>query len=473
MKINQHDYNAIVRDLCQRDFHEYRKEINGKKFKDGWWQREIDYKLQRFYERLIAGERPKLVVQAPPQHGKSAITNDFISWVAGKNPDFRTIYTSFSERLGIRANLHLQRVYDGQVYKNIFPDTRLNERNSVTISGATLRNREVLEYEGHDGYFRNTTVRGSITGEGLDLGIIDDPLKGRESANSQTIRDKTWDWFTDDFFTRFSDEAGFLIILTRWHVDDPVGRMADLFDDLEIVTYPAIAEKDEAHRKVGEALFPEHKSLQFLLDRKKVMADTSWQSLYQQNPFIKGGELFLMMWWKYYRALPVMQWRGIYGDTAQKTKQQNDYTVLQCWGKSLMGQAYLIDQWRGKVESPELLIEARAFWNKHNADKSSPLRHMKIEDKVSGTGLIQTLSREGIPIIGIPRNTDKLMRANDVSPLVESGNVFLNENASYLSSLLAEASQFPNATHDDQIDPLMDALTDILQGDTINYEDIV
>jgi predicted phage terminase large subunit-like protein len=168
-----------------------------------------------------------------------------------------------------------------------------------------------------------------------------------------------------------------------------------------------------------------------------------------------------------------MQWRGIYGDTAQKTKQQNDYTVLQCWGKSLMGQAYLIDQWRGKVESPELLIEARAFWNKHNADKSSPLRHMKIEDKVSGTGLIQTLSREGIPIIGIPRNTDKLMRANDVSPLVESGNVFLNENASYLSSLLAEASQFPNATHDDQIDPLMDALTDILQGDTINYEDIV
>lgn len=473
MQIGHNGYEAIVRELCNRDFHEYRKEINGKKFKDGWWQREIAKELQNYYDRLINGERPKLVIQAPPQHGKSSIVNDFISWVAGKNPDCKTIYSSFSERLGIRANLNLQRIYDSPTYKMIFPDTRLNERNSVTISGTTLRNREILEYSDHDGFFRNTTVRGAITGEGLDLGVIDDPIKGRESANSETIRNKTWEWFTDDFFTRFSDEAGFLVVLTRWHVDDPVGRMIDLFDDLKVLSYPAIAEKDDKNRKAGEALFPEHKSLKFLLDRKKVMADTSWQSLYQQNPFIKGGELFITQWWKYYRALPVMQWRGIYGDTAQKIKQQNDYSVLQCWGKSLDGQAYLIDQIRGKWEAPELLVNARAFWNKHNADKSSVLRHMKIEDKVSGTGLIQTLSREGIPIIGIPRNTDKLMRANDVSPLVESGNVFLNENAAYLSELLAEASQFPNATHDDQVDPLMDALVDILQGDDLDYEDIV
>jgi len=473
MKLNQADYNAIVSELGRRDFHEYRRIMGGDKFKDGWWQREIAKKLQRFYERLVAGERPKLVIQAPPQHGKSAITTDFVSWIAGHNPDCKTIYTSFSERLGIKANLALQRIYDSESYRNIFPETRLNERNSVTISGTTLRNREILEYEGRGGFFRNTTVMGAITGEGLDLGIIDDPLKGREAANSQTVRAKTWDWFTDDFFTRFADEAGFLIVLTRWHVDDPVGRMAELFDDLEVVTYPAIAEEDEEFRKEGEALFPEHKSIEFLLERKKVMADTSWQSLYQQKPFVKGGELFLTEWWRYYTALPVMQWRGIYGDTAQKTKEHNDYTVLQCWGRSLEGQAYLIDQWRGKVESPELLVEARAFWNKHNADRSSPLRHMKIEDKVSGTGLIQTLSREGIPVIGIPRSTDKLMRANDVSPLVQSGNVFLPKNAAYLSELLAEASQFPNAKHDDQIDPLMDALTDILQGDIINYEDII
>ena len=473
MHLSQADTRAIIRELCQRDFHQYRKEINGKNFKDGWWQREIARKLQNFFDRLMAGERPKLVIQAPPQHGKSSIINDFISWAAGHNPTCKTIYSSFSERLGIRANLQLQKVYDSPKYKIIFPNTRLNERNSVTISGTTLRNREILEYDGYDGYFRNTTVRGSITGEGLDLGVIDDPIKGREAANSATIRDKTWEWFTDDFYTRFSDAAGLLIILTRWHVDDPVGRMIELFDDLEVLSYPAIAIEDEPHRKAGEALFPEHKSLEFLLSRKKVMADTSWQSLYQQAPYVKGGELFLTKWWKYYRVLPVMQWRGIYGDTAQKTKESNDYTVLQCWGRSLGGQAYLIDQWRGKVESPELLIEARAFWNKHNADKSSPLRHMKIEDKVSGTGLIQTLSREGIPIIGIPRNTDKILRGNDVSPLVESGNVYLPEGAPYLSEFLAECSQFPNAPHDDQVDPMMDALTDILQGDIINYEDLL
>jgi len=447
----------------------YRKTINPKD-KWGWWQEEVGAELQSFYKEMVAGSRPKLVIQAAPQHGKSVQIVDFISWVAGQNPDLRTIYTSFSERLGIRANLKLQRLYDSDIYKEIFPGTRINESNSVTVSGQVMRNREILEYAGTTGFFRNTTVRGSITGESLDLGVIDDPIRGRKDANSEAIRNGAWDWLTDDFFTRFSETGALLCILTRWHLDDPIGRLIQKYPGLKVLTYPAIAIVDEKHRKAGEALFPEHKSIEFLLERKSIMSSDNWEALYQQMPVAAGGNLFKAEWWRYYTVMPRLKWRAIYGDTAMKTKEQNDYSVFQCWGESYDGQAVMIDQIRGKWEAPELQIQARAFWAKHKADNNGTLRAFKVEDKASGTGLIQTLKREGVPIIGIPRSVDKITRANDASPLMQSGNVLLPASAPWLSDYLSEFAAFPNGAHDDQVDPTMDAIQDILSKRTIDYK---
>jgi hypothetical protein len=200
--------------LARKDFFSYRRLINPQNTW-GWWNTEVAAHLQQFYEDLQVGTRPKLVIQAPPQHGKSTQVIDFVSWMAGHNPDQRTIYTLFSERLGICANLRLQRVYDSAIYKKIFPGTRIKAANVVTLVGRTLRNRKIIEYEGRDGYFRNTTVRGSITGELIDVGIIDDPIRGRADANSEAIWEAIWAWVTDDFFTRFSEHAGLLFILTR------------------------------------------------------------------------------------------------------------------------------------------------------------------------------------------------------------------------------------------------------------------
>lgn len=454
---------------ARADFWEYRCYMNPK-MKKGWWQREIARELMQFYEDLIDGKRPKLVIQAPPQHGKSVQIVEFISWLLGKNPDLRTIYTSFSERLGIRANLATQRAIGSSKYKGVFSKTRIPEKNSVTISGQKLRNREIIEILDHDGYFRNTTVRGSITGESLDLGIIDDPIRGRQDANSEAVRNAAWDWFTDDFFTRFSEEAGLLAILTRWHVDDPIGRLIKTDKTVKVLSYPAIATTNERHRKEGEALFPEHKSIDFLMDRKKVMSAPNFEALYQQNPIVQGGELFKIDWWRYYKALPKLTKKCIYADTAIKVKEANDYSVFQCWGKSVDGQAYLIDQIRGKWEAPELLVQCRAFYNKHRISDGIHLSAVKIEDKASGTQLIQTLSREGIPIIGIPRTVDKVTRAHGTSPFIESGNVFLPEDAPWISDYLTEFSQFPNGVHDDQVDPTMDAIEDILGGDSYNLD---
>lgn len=176
------------------------------------------------------------------------------------------------------------------------------------------------------------------------------------------------------------------------------------------------------------------------------------------------GGIFKDEWWKYYTALPDLTHRTIYADTAQKTKEQNDYSVFQCWGKSKDGKAVLIDMVRGKWESPELRVHARAFWEKHKAITGKSVgrvRAFKVEDKASGTDLIQSLKREGIPIVGIPRSIDKITRALDAAPMAESGNVLLPKDAPWLSDFLAEASAFPNGKNDDMVDPMMDAVSDM------------
>lgn len=460
-------------------FWDYRQLMNPG-MKDGWWQREIAAQLQAFAVAFLAGEKPQLVIQAPPQHGKSVQIIDLIAWVAGKDPDKKTIYSSFSERLGVRANLRLQRTYDSKMYQRVFPDTAINRSNSVTISGQHLRNREILEYVGREGFFRNTTVRGSITGESLDLGVIDDPIKGRAEANSKTTREAAWDWFTDDFMTRFSDDAALLIILTRWHVDDPVGRLIDQGTGVKVLSYKAIATEDESNRKAGEPLFPGHKSLGFLLQRKKIMDSSSWESLYQQSPFVKGGEIIKGEWFGWYDVEPKFKFRACFGDTAQKKKEANDFQAAGCFG---LGKAddllYITDFLHEKFEA--YLLEKRfpAFWNKQKGSTNGQLRYFGIEDKASGTELIQRMQKTikpKIPVKAIPRHIDKLTRVQDGAGFIESGYVMIPRNAPWAHDLIAECESFTADDahdHDDMIDVLMDAISHMLHKSSNSIKDML
>jgi predicted phage terminase large subunit-like protein len=254
----------------------------------GWFVREIAQVLQHFYNDFISGKRPKLALMAPPQHGKSWAVTDFISWVAGNNPDKKTIFGSYSDDLGVRTNTELQRIYSTDTFKGIFPGTRISEAH--TISDRWRRNESLIEYVNRGGSFRNTTVAGQINGQELHLGVIDDPLKGRAEAHSPTIRDKTWEWFADDFMSRFAKDGALLIVMTRWHTDDLLGRFLEKFKgEVRVQRYPAVAEHDELHRRKGEALFPEHKPLDFLKERRKLLTEASWESIYQQNPIVVGG----------------------------------------------------------------------------------------------------------------------------------------------------------------------------------------
>lgn len=397
-----------------------------------------------------------LIIEAPPQHGKSEAIIDIISWIAGRNPTLKTIYASFSQRLGIRANLKLQRLYSKKVYQDIFPDTKINSKSAITGTNY-LRNREILEYCNKGGYFRNTTVQGSITGESLDLGVIDDPLKGREEANSETIRDKTWEWLTDDFFTRFSEEAGFLMILTRWHVDDPAQRLINNNPRIKVLKYKAIAEENEKHRKIGEALIPEYKSIDFLLERKRLMGD-NFYALYQQSPVVSGGNIFKREWIKYVSRDIInkieFERYFITVDSALKDKEKNDYTVYSFFGV-FENRLYLLDMYRGKPLSNEREVTLKSFYNKNN---KFPFQGCFIEQKASGIDLFQRMIYDDYMVYGIERNKDKIERANVVTGYLGIYGFYIAEDLPNLIEFKDEYEQFPNSPHDDMIDTLIDGI---------------
>lgn len=458
----------------REDFYAYRQYIGSRDFKKGWFHRKLSRELQGFYEDLRDGKKPILIIEAPPQHGKSRAVTEFLSWLFGKMPELAMIYASYSDRLGVRANRFLQKTLDSEKYQNIFPDVKLGTQRIATLADRVLRNNEIFEIVDHTGSFRNTTVNGSVTGESLDLGIIDDPVKGRAEANSKTVQEKTWDWFTDDFYTRFSEDAGLLLILTRWSKIDLAERLKDTESNVRIVTFKAIADTDEEHRKEGEALFPEHKSLEFLQKRKDKMASASWLSLYQQSPIILGGNIFKFDHWQWWKVLPEIKYLFITVDTASKKNTWNDFTVFQCWAMAKDAPCiYLIDMIRKRMEAHELRKTAKMFYTKHNTgrivvpvgyrtsqteESVTKLRKMYVEDKSSGIGLIQDLKKDHYKIEAIPRSTDKVERAYDSQPEIEAGKVYLCEGVPHVSYITEEGTEFPNGAFDDAIDDTMTAI---------------
>lgn len=438
---------------AREKFWAYRQFMNPN-FTFGWWQRDVAYELQQFYCDMLLRRRPKLILQAPPQHGKSLQVLDFIAWISGQLPQVKTIYASFSDRLGVRANLRLQRAFDSRRYRLIFPETRLNSSNVVTISSQYQRNREMLEFVGQEGSFRNTTILGAVTGEGLDLGVVDDPIKGRENANSQAIRDKTWDWFTDDFFTRFSEDAALLFILTRWHLDDPVGRLLEHFsgETVRVLRYPALAEHDERHRKAGEPLFPELKSKEFLLERKSLQTKASWEALYQQNPIVVGGDLFPIERFviKPHQPLAKDIVKSVrYWDKAGTT-DGGAYTAGVLMHQLKDKRFFISDVVRGQFGAREREIRIR---------QTAQIDTQRVEiwvEQEPGSGGKESAERTIANLAGFKVRADKVtgakeIRAEPYAAQVQGGNVELVAS-NWVRPFLDEHEMFPNGKYKDQVD---------------------
>jgi len=189
---------------------------------------------------------------------------------------------------------------------------------------------------------------------------------------------------------------------------------------------------------------------------------------YMQKPQAIGGNLIHSAQFKRYREVPKLKYRKIYVDTAQKTKEKNDFTVFSEWGLGAEG-IYLIDLFRAKLEAPDLITRGRDFWERARARdvaKFGSLRQMVVEDAASGTGLIQTFKRAPvIPVLAVIRTKDKLTRLMDVLSFIESGQIFVPESATWLHDFLVECEAFSadmTHAHDDQVDTMIDAILDLL-----------
>lgn len=445
---------------CQADLLEYNKRIfkarKGVEMRLNWHQQSVCDAL----EKVVIGQTKRLIINIPPRSGKTemAVVN-FIAWCMGNWPDCEFIHATYSKRLATNNTWGARAAVESELHQEIFGKTVFRDDSNAKDEWRTAQGGCVYA-TGSDG-----TITGYGAGKMRDTFggaiIIDDPHKAGE-ALSDTMRQNVIDWFQTTMESRKnSPDTPIILIMQRLHEQDLTGWLlgGGNGEKWEHLCIPA-------EMPNGDSFWP----IQYpkeMLERLKTSSAYVYAGQYNQLPAPAGGGIFKDNWWQYYSVEPEFEYRSIYADTAQKTGERNDYSVFQCWGYK-DGRAYLIDQLRGKWEAPELLINARSFWNKHLSLNNGRLRAFNVEDKSSGTGLIQSLKRgdssngvPSVPVHGIQRDKDKIVRAMDVAPTIASGLVYLPSNAPWLSDFLSESSVFPNGAHDDQLDPMMDAVDGI------------
>lgn len=446
----------------------------------GWVHEEIAKHLDHFLAEVEARRSPRLMIFMPPRHGKSEeASRKFPAFALGRNPGMTFIATSYNADLASSMNRDVQRTIDSDVYRMLFPFTAL-----AGGDGKYKRNNDEFEIVGTGGVYKSAGVGGGITGKGGDIILIDDPVKDAAEAASQTVRDGVWEWYTSTLYTRLAPGGGIILIMTRWHEDDLAGRLLKAAteggDKWTVVNYPAIAEADEYStfdgrllRCEGDALHEARYSKTALARIRAAVGERVWASLFQQRPSAAEGVKFKREHWGYYKSTSDDRRRlcadlgirkvVIAADTAMTTKKQNDYSAFCAIGEG-KNRYYVLDTWKQRVEFPEVKRALAAFYDKWRTAAS-------IEVVVEGGGshsgkiTVQELRRNtNIPVREVPNTTDKVLRADGVTPATEAGLVLLPEGAAWVADFVDSLAKFPNGAHDDDVDAFTLALENILRG---------
>lgn len=460
MHLSDFELQDIERELCKRSLAEFAKRAwrvlePAAELKWGW---ALDAICQHL-EAVTNGEITRLVMNVPPGTMKSLLTGViWPAWEWGPRgmPEMRYVGTAHEETLAIRDNRKCRDLIKSGWYQNLWPIELLRDQDGKKEFGNTKKG------------VRQARSFTSMTGVRGDRVILDDPISA-DSANSEAKLAEARLAFTETLPTRVnSDKSAIVVVMQRLNEKDVTGVIEEMKLPYVHLFIPMRFEPGrrcvtsigwrDPRTEEGELMFPERFGEQQVSELETVLGTYAAAGQLQQRPTPRGGAIIKRAWFRYYSSLPQLEFRVITVDTAQKTGEENDYCVLQAWGRSVIGQAVMIDQVREKMETPELLTAARAFWAKHKRFAGSVLRCMMVEDKVSGTGLIQTLRREGVPVFAIQRSRDKVSRAHDEAPFIESGNVLLPVDAPWLSDFLSEVTSFPGAAHDDQVDAMLDGV---------------
>ena len=419
------------------------------------WHIEV---LTSALDECRTGKVTRLNINQPPRSLKShAVSVAFVAFVLGHDPTAQFICASYGQDLSNKHAIDCRSVIASNWYKHVFPRTRLAPKRQAVDEFATTQG----------GFRLSTSVGGVLTGRGADYIIIDDPLKPDE-ALSEIQRKSVNNWFDHSLYSRLNDKrkGRIVLVMQRLHEDDLVGHVSPM-EPWKTIRFPAIAEDDENHiavtpyrtkrfsRKAGEALHPEREPLDILQRIREAQGEYNFAGQYQQQPAPLGGGLVKTNWFKTYTPseLPatfemvLQSW-----DTANKPTELSDFSVCTTWGVKEK-HLYLLNVRRERLGYPELKRAVR-----EQADAFGP-RTILIEDKASGTQLIQEMVSEGIHAIQKYEPTmDKIMRLHTVTSTIENGFTHLPDKAPWLGEYLHEITSFPNTKYDDQTDSTSQAL---------------
>jgi predicted phage terminase large subunit-like protein len=445
------DDAATAQILARNSLHFYTKYTFQRRKNYRWKDNHHHKTICDALEDVFHGRTKRLIINVPPRYSKTEIAVlNFVTWCFGKVPDCEFIHASYSSTLAENNSSNAQQIMVHEGYAELFPETRL------------ASNAKAHWKTSAGGVMYATGSGGSVTGFGAGkmrdgFGgaiIIDDPHKASE-ASSDTMRNSVIDWYQTTLSSRTNNpDTPIIVIMQRLHESDLAGWLlaGGSGEEWKEVVIPAINDRDEA-------LWPWKHDIETLRQMER-SSPYVFAGQYMQSPAPLGGGIFKTAWWQWYRPDAAPKFRRVVQswDTAFKTKEANDYSVCTTWGETDTG-FYLLDIWKDKQEFPDLkrtIVSLAAKW-RPNA--------ILIEDKASGQSLIQDLRRETrLAIIPITPTRDKVARANLVTPIIESGRVYLPEGHPESAALVHSASQFPNGAHDDDVDSVTQALTYMTSG---------
>lgn len=464
---------AAMQDICLSSFKHFCLAVFEFVYRKTFiWSEHHDIIATHLME-VWTGQTRNLVINVAPRYSKSEMLTLFAAWTYAHNPRCEFLHLSYSDGLAETNSDKVRTIIKSKFYFDLFKVEIDKEYDSKGVWHTT---------EG--GIFRATATGGQVTGFGAGSTVefdeegkytfsgmvwIDDPLKPSDAHTTRRVQVNThWDE-TIKSRRNSPDSTPTVCIMQRLHEDDFTTTLlkdtGERFKHLKLKTL-----KDD-----GTALWPRKHTVS-VLEKMRETNEYVFSSQYQQEPSPAGGSVFKEEWWGWYTEIPEFDRVIITGDTAMKTAEHNDYSVFQAWGFwKQQGRIYLIDQIRGKWEAPELKRAASAFINSVRAKYRIEAVH--IEDKASGTGLIQSLPGETtVAIIPIQRNKDKATRSADAAPHVQARQVFLPEGRSFSDDFVSEASSFTRLMthlHDDQLDPMFDAVEILLERQEASMWDVL
>lgn len=416
------------------------------------------YKIIEKLENIVFGkaEKKNLYIGIAPRFGKSQIMQYFICWSYAINKSCNFIMTSYGDKLVLKFSGQSKAIIESDLYNALF--------DLKCVKDTTAKDLWKIE---DGGEFRASSMGGTLTGFGAGTTqegfggalIIDDALKA-DNYKSVVEKQNCIDVYTNTLKSRLnSQETPTIIIAQRLAVDDLVGWIKENEpEDWDFFVLPTLDENDKSiwqEKMPAETLIKMRESNPFL-----------FYSQYQQEPIILGGSVIREEWFRYYASYQNVEFSRLFitADTALKVKEANDFTAIGLWGLTYKNELYLLDLLHGKWEAPDLERQFIAFWNKwRNGVNGRRTNGAYIEDKASGTGLIQTIKHKGVPVIPYEPEKDKLTRVMDVSPYIESGLLYLpmSKDFDISKKVVNECVAFTaddSHAHDDIVDCMTMAL---------------